>query len=65
MKINKISAGERPITATANLFYENGITAISHHTAHSTADHLSFFLEGAMARSDLEGNSEKITIPEK
>ncbi len=39
--------------------------SISQNTAHSTAEHLSFLLEGAMARAGLDGNSEKITNARK
>jgi len=38
---------------------------MSQKTAHSTAEHLSFLLEGAMARAGLEGNSGKISNARK
>jgi len=39
--------------------------SMSQKTAHSTAEHLSFLLEGAMARAGLEGNSGKISNARK
>ena len=40
-------------------------SSISKETAHSVAEHLSFLLEGAMARAGLEGKSEKISNARK
>lgn len=39
--------------------------SMSQKTAHSVAEHLSFLLEGAMARAGLEGDSEKISNARK
>jgi len=41
------------------------LPSMSHKTAHSTAEHLSYLLEGAMARAGLEGNCEKISNARK